>query len=240
MNLSKGILALSIAMVSVGAQAELVQSNWKVENDNRLMLDTSTGLEWLKLNETLNYGKPSSAKNYLGEGKLFEGFRLATESEIEQMWKSMFEQVFADVADQINMYDPTQSDGTATTHSIFPNYSSQELQKSGTPIKQLLGKTLNIGYVVGTYYDADGNERMSGINLANGGASFWDNKSIPYFADWTGTYLVSDTGFDVSSRGDYTIDGELPGDEDKDFADVPAPLFLSLFAFAGLALRRRR
>lgn len=75
--------ALIVGAMSFSSQAELIHADWKLTNDNLATYDTNTGLAWLKFNSTKN-------QNVNSDFSSFEGWRLATESEVMDLWNSMF------------------------------------------------------------------------------------------------------------------------------------------------------
>jgi hypothetical protein len=75
------LCALSAAQFT---HAQITSRDWKLAGDNNLTFDASTGLEWLDL--TLTYNKTVTATlPDLNVGGLFEGFRLATVTEVQTL-----------------------------------------------------------------------------------------------------------------------------------------------------------
>jgi hypothetical protein len=79
--------ALLTSMLSFGASAELIHSDWKTAGDGLTTIDTSTGLEFLKLTETegisVNQVKSELDSTYLG-------WHFATKVEAFQFMESAF------------------------------------------------------------------------------------------------------------------------------------------------------
>jgi hypothetical protein len=71
--------ALFTSMLSFGASAELIHSDWKAAGDGLTTIDTSTGLEFLKLNQTVN---KSYNQVYLQLSSMYLGWRPATKLEV--------------------------------------------------------------------------------------------------------------------------------------------------------------
>ena len=83
MNLFKKVLvAGAIALASAGANADFINSDWKVANDNMAFLDTTSGLEYLDLSFTYN-NSIQTVLNRL-DGDLL-GWRMATFDEVQNM-----------------------------------------------------------------------------------------------------------------------------------------------------------
>jgi len=79
------LLALILGAASSSASAELLSMDWQTTGDNLLTQDTMSGLQWLDLTET--YGSPvGTVSAELGTGGQFEGFRFATDAEVENFW----------------------------------------------------------------------------------------------------------------------------------------------------------
>jgi hypothetical protein len=72
----------SIASVS---KANLSNSDWVTAGDNQILNDSSTGLQWLGLDETagLSYTQVASQ---LGSGGTYDGFAFATVSQIDALF----------------------------------------------------------------------------------------------------------------------------------------------------------
>jgi len=79
------ITAIASVAISSVASAALVSTDWQAAGDNLITEDTVTGLSWLDLSET--YGIPfTTASTEFGVGGQFEGFRYATDAEVENLW----------------------------------------------------------------------------------------------------------------------------------------------------------
>ena len=66
---------------------QFIHTDWRSEGDKLSTLDTTSGLEWLKLPETL--GKSiSEVEGLLGAGQQYEGWRIPTSDEvIDYVWR---------------------------------------------------------------------------------------------------------------------------------------------------------
>ncbi len=95
-------IALAGVMASGSASAEFIQSDVYVAGDNKAVLDTDTGLEWMKLSETVN----QSISSYMN---LDNGWRLATPEEVTQYLYNLFDVDDSDFAGVIKegRYDIT-------------------------------------------------------------------------------------------------------------------------------------
>jgi hypothetical protein len=77
-------LLLFLLLPVSGLQASLIQQDWNVAGDGSIVYDDATGLEWLKLGETVgdtyNY-----VENQLGASGEYEGFRFAILEEVQTL-----------------------------------------------------------------------------------------------------------------------------------------------------------
>jgi hypothetical protein len=81
MKFTKLLSLAVVAFAATQASAQLVSTDWQVAGDNKLTYDSATGLEWLDL--TLTYNSTVAAVlPQTGVGGAFEGFRLATATEV--------------------------------------------------------------------------------------------------------------------------------------------------------------
>ncbi len=74
-------LALAASLASTVAHAQIVVRDWQVAGDSSLTYDATSNLEWLDLSLTFNTQIAPTVVQ-LGTGGLFEGFRLATATEV--------------------------------------------------------------------------------------------------------------------------------------------------------------
>lgn len=102
-------LSLVLPVLSYDANASFVHTDWKTAGDAQATLDSSTGLEWLKLNNTA--GK-SLATVRAEIDTLYEGWRLPTEVEVMQLFRNLLGNNYAyvegEAATQRNFVMPTE------------------------------------------------------------------------------------------------------------------------------------
>lgn len=72
-------LALAGALMTLPAQAELIAGDWKTSGDGQAILDSDTGLEWLKITNTHGWAYNQVAAEL---ETTFAGWRLATVDEV--------------------------------------------------------------------------------------------------------------------------------------------------------------
>lgn len=81
------LLALALGAISSGSNAALLSVDWQSPGDNLLTQDTVSGLQWLDL--TVTYGLTHDfVSGQLGAGGQFEGFRYATDAEVQDLWSN--------------------------------------------------------------------------------------------------------------------------------------------------------
>src|SRR3954449_12961250 len=71
------------------ARAALILENSPVYGPNSLVLDTSTGLEWLNLSLSTDL-TPAYVETQFGPGGQFAGFRYATQEEVASLTTAFF------------------------------------------------------------------------------------------------------------------------------------------------------
>lgn len=216
---------LCFGVLSSQAQASFVHTDWKTEGDSRATLDTSTGIEWLKLNET----SAGSSKTYLTVlsqlDTTYLGWRFPTEAELGLMFRNLLGAPYGFAEDQTLVNQSITISGAAKTlmHTYFgTNY----------------GGTGSVGVSYGWFQREDGN--------GWGGAGRWDSgfnivKELNQSRSYTGVYLVNDGGVTLSSVQDPTLNINNPN-APVNVADVSTPLGSTLFAalfLVGMRVRRQ-
>lgn len=81
------ILAIlgSLLVQPAPSQAALIDTDWQASGDSRLLLDTSSGLEWLDHSLTMDMSYNDVVAS-LGAGGTFAEFRYATQGEVLRLW----------------------------------------------------------------------------------------------------------------------------------------------------------
>jgi len=78
------IVTSILMLVSIQANAILVEAMYKNHGDGLITIDTETHLQWLDLTETTSMSYDYVGSQF-GVGGLFQGFRYATEAEFESL-----------------------------------------------------------------------------------------------------------------------------------------------------------
>ena len=196
------------------ANAELVQTHWKVEGDNLSMLDTLSGKEYLSFSQTRDYNLESITSELNGK---FSGWRIASYDEIKGLLSSY-----------IKGYDFEQS--LAWSNSLTLGGQDKE---NALLLRSLMrpSSTFDGHYSTGLHYDQEGLETSSGVNSWSGADMGFDiDQKYAYTAVW----LVSDGGTTYSSIQDPSIN--IP----KSATSVPLPLTAGILSLSLFGLIRKR
>jgi hypothetical protein len=78
------MILMGMLLNITAAHATLLSTDWKTAGDNFVTVDTNSKLEWLDLTQTSNHSYNDVVAN-LGTGGLFEGWTLATESDVNTL-----------------------------------------------------------------------------------------------------------------------------------------------------------
>jgi len=154
-KLLKGLVS-SLALVVCGfANASLIEADYATGNDNLAVFDDSTGLTWLDASLTVGMTFDEALIQY-------EGFRLATNTEVEQMYSSFFSEFNVNI-DNIN--NGNYSLSTAQTNQLL-NWTSlfgesPDLNWNPSYLRYL--DEDNIGRLVGNRYVSNSSWYFAGL-----------------------------------------------------------------------------
>lgn len=229
--------AAILATTAFSSQADIVRSDWKAIGDGRAFTDETTGIEWLKLTET----KGRSIDYILNNSHLYEGFRVANQSEVATLFDNLYPQINVDNSFYVN---------DATTVSFA---STTSLAGSTTlGYVNLMGKTSyntiashTLGYSAGI----DGEVKYSALNYKKSGVRATitsDAANTNIYPDstpsWIGVFMIAAEGSTYSLRP-----RPVTGVEDTwvnpnvASSDVSAPMTaMTLLIAGGMFLRRRK
>ena len=171
MKMKKTIIAACLfAFGSMPVYADLINSDWEVGGDNLTTTDTVTGLTWLDLSAIGPNVSINDASTEFGLGGLYEGFRLATESEV------------------VNLMSIAISSGFNGS-----GYQSGASFGELGAIQDLLGY-VDGGYTLGFYQKDNGTTAKAG--WYSGGYAYLDfgiSSSLDRADQETAVFLVADT-----------------------------------------------
>lgn len=222
MRLKQCLLSVLVLLgLSSNANAEFISTDWLVEGDSRSVLDTSTGFEWLKLDETK--GKSINYVNALtGVGQQYEGWTVAQSNDVRDLMVNALGDSYG-----------VQCTGLCASYENHMNVMGK--WDVGSAI-------VSRGWSLAE--DNNAEAALSGViyNVSNG--SYFSNVvsaggySREQTSEWLGVYFMSAGGTTFSSQNDPSIN--VAGYSRH--ASVPEPTSLVLFSLAltGLLYKRRK
>jgi MYXO-CTERM domain-containing protein len=212
----KTLIAATLLLSITSAQAALVESDWQNTGDALATLDTETGIEWLDLTQTV-FMSINEAEELTGSSGTFDGWRLPTRLEVNNLFQNMFPQ-------------HSFNDGRSSFTS-FSNYSA------------LFG-VLQYGSR-GMYVNDEMNERggtqVLWASVDSNGWVYEDSNlshSLDHKRNDFGVWLVSDGGTTISSIDDPSMNANN-ANAPVDNVSSPALLGLMGLGLFGFAARRR-
>lgn len=240
-------LAFFAVSLSTSAHAAMQKGDWISSGDNKVAVDTDTGLEWLTLDNTK--GKSiSEVVSQLGAGGQYAGWRLPTESEVFELTKKMYGSMIG----HINTDTSYNSDivwawkGDGRQQALFNYFDLMGLTKYVQGRDQYGANYSYWSYGI-HLNDNPGTGNQSSEVLFSGAYSFRSINSRDHFYAYTGlsgstytkdfkdlntgVYLVSDGGLTLSSKLDPTLNIKNP----QAPINQAAPVSVSM-SFGGLLL----
>lgn len=211
-----GVSALLASALSLPAHAEVINTDWKSAGDNLVITDTATGLEFLKLSETM--GRSVDSVIALLDTS-YTGWRISTGSEASSMLSNLLD-------DTLSYYGgfPDYIDGGESHY-----YNMYDVDYSKT--RPIVGSTSanNYFYSFGLALSGSNDIRMYGFNQHKDGHDGW---------------VYSNMGPIQSSQTAYQYGVWLVRDaqniSESPISNVPVPLMLSSLAMLGFGLSRRK
>lgn len=250
------VIAISAALLSPSAFADIINTSWKTANDNKLFFDTTSGHEFLKLTDTYrnSYDEIMARVN----GGDLNGFRFATEAEVIGMFQRNFAMSLA-IDEMSDYYSQTQSNTQAkdkvrqamyrmgiTTTDYNHTYSRAQDYTHGLVVREDGSLTHSAGFMYwggymynGKWYDSTvrvfTNSQYSSTAPSNDPSTL-NNGNMPA----TGIFLIAEPGKTYSSINDETV-SEIQI-ENGLIADVSAPFAagIALMGLMGFGRLRKR
>jgi hypothetical protein len=233
MGIKKKLLAATLLLAIGGqAHAEYMELDWQEEGDGRAFLDMDTGIEWLKLGETVGYSI-NSVSDEFGAGGEFEGWRLATRSEVTS--------IAADLID----YQIKEGE-------TYANWSSSDQPQIYEDFMSLFGMTLvNDDYLYSYgYYKNDfttaglsNNVLMTGVLSSTGTRLYEDYEHSSYsynnIDNIVGVYLVADGGATLTTQANMSLVANNPNAAINNVSGPVGALLMTAGLFGLGAVRRR-
>jgi hypothetical protein len=225
MKLKATFIAATLLLSITSAQAALVESDWKNAGDEQVVLDTDTGIEWLKLNNTTNMSYNDVLASTSNASTL-DGWRLPNPDEIDTLMTNMV--LLTDVARD------TQFSNKQYAVNIWSGHMGLTYSDRGDQYS--LGLSKNENGELATTGSVSNNLRLIQNQLV--APSTWSDELAPTGYGWL---LVSDGGVTLSSQLDPSINANNANNANAPTANVSAPALLGLMSLGlfGFAARRR-
>lgn len=143
------LVPVSVALVSMNhtEAGAISATSWKVAGDQKLTLDSISGLEWLDIDQTLNKSY-QTVTNSFGVGGTYEGFRYATVAEFQTLLtnagalsysvNSFSSQYYAEVAAlQTLLSTSFSSENQKASYGILADPAISNFQRRGVDLETL-------------------------------------------------------------------------------------------------------
>ena len=233
--LKKSLLAATLAVTMAGsANAGYISLDWQEEGDELAFLDEDAGLEWLMLTETAGMSL-NEVVTELDEGGMFEGWRLASRSEVTDL--------FIDVIDYASFNEgTTTASWSGARGNIYGEFTGLfGWTYTNSSAKYSYGLYLN-DMETSTLTDE---VLMGGVKYDGNTYLYEDYTSTSYSMDWssgtTGIYLVGDGGATLSTQEDMSLVSNNPLYAEANEVPEPSGVLLMASGLFGLgAMRRKR
>lgn len=218
--LKKSIVLALLSVLSIGANAEFIETDYLNYGDGLSTLHEETGVEWLDFTETMGHSYNSLSSSLDTD---FVGWRFPTESEVLTMYASFFPNI------TMTNYGGYSSGFTAQEYAQFLGFfGATDTSRNRT---------------YAFYLDDDDDVLTSGANhsfihyaSARGHSDFTTNYST------SGYLLVSDGGVTLGSRNDPSMNANnqnAPVNEGASSVPLPASVGLLALAMLGFSARRK-
>lgn len=216
-------LSLVLPVLSYDANASFISTDWKVAGDAKAVLDVSTGLEWLKIDNTKGLSPSQVGQSVQNENHVLYGWRFATEQEYRQMISNFFGRNAIDTV--------LTTSERAAFHNTFGLSNTNEASA-----------WLAAG-------DANGRVVQTGTRNNNTSLNFYLYQNNNYYTtpvSWLGVWVVSDGGTTLSSINDPALNINNPNAPVNQGGVTPPADVSGVAGFGllgllltGLGLRRR-
>lgn len=222
--MKKWLVGVALAVLSCTSQAGFVDTDWKVAGDGLATLHEETGVEWLKVTNTLGQSV-AQVQSQMGPGGALEGWRIPTSEEIVTLWESTFE--------GSSMLSNPQ--GTRRNYSLYTQQAQDWVSNMGEVTPSPTIRSYGLGY------KENGQLGFFGVSRASDQTSYWygyGDNTTDYTNQYMGVLLVSDGGVTLSSINNPFLNIQNP---QAPINQVSAPLLGGFgLIMVGFLLKRRK
>lgn len=207
----------------LSAHAGFVHTDWLAQGDEKATLHEETGVEWLKIDNTLGMSI-ASVYAQTAQGGKYEGWRLPTADEVLTYWESIFE-------GSTMLRNPQ---GGRYTYSAYTPQAQGWVEFTGMSTSSPI-RSYGMGYRL------DGEVSFFGVSRTSSGTTYWNGHEaydVSTANKYAGVLLVNDGGVTLSSINNPSLN---INNASAPINNVGAPLTGAALAIAGLlALHLRR
>jgi hypothetical protein len=222
-------LMCSTFFFSAQSSAELISTDWLVEGDKKAVLDTNTGIEWLRFDLTMLRPRSTDLTTAINAVRAeFEplGWRLPTKNEVIALIQG-------------NLYAPVYG----VNDTSIP--SDQKYKSIDFRAKFSYSSIFDSHYASGAFFDDDAQEwRHAGASTWYGGTTIFGAKLFSNYGLTTyhSLMLVSDGGVTLSSINDPTLNINNPNAPINAVSEPSAIALLGigLLGFAGIRKTKKQ
>jgi len=223
----RNLLILAVLAMSFQASAEFISLDWKVAGDDRAFLQEETGIEWLKLTETVNMSI-NQVESELVAGGLYEGWRLPDLSEVDGIFNDVLATSPA-FESQSQMTTSAVRDVVSDWVDLFGSTWAADINGDAERSYGLLKKDTDASMFGGFFFFQ-----------GNTGNANYNRNSVDFDATIGsyGVFLVADGGATLTTRNDPS----LTANNTNNTVDVAEPFVLALLGLGifGLIFARKR
>lgn len=241
------VAAAIAACFSLSAHAELSSVDWQEQGDGGITFDSQSGLEWLDLTYTLDMSL-NDVSAELGQGGMFEGWRLPSPDEVQGLMERMYPEVV--FYDDKETFESELIENSPVDIEAHAQNLSRWNSLLGVVVLDVEANNSQSSSGLGFYFnDEEHNEAFDGIDVFIAGVQKVTTKTDGDTESTVRDYQFSWVN-DYSASGNYTegLSSPIAGvfvvsdDEMSNFAmAVPAKgAFVASLMLAGLFAGTRK
>jgi hypothetical protein len=230
--MKKRFAVIALMSLSPLAQAEFIHGDLASQGDNNIVMDANTGFVWAKYTETGGKSISDWGPDEFSSGT-FEGFRVATKSEVFTLFSSIF-----GVSDYAQDY-ASLGHGRSTHYGDF-FYSATSRQNASYAVSSVIGPNQYNEMDIKYYSDDKSEARDAYINTGVGSFSLNGISSLDTKAPAHRVFLVSNGGHSYSYANDESFRAQQQNARQAYIASAPMSVGAVSIGLLGLARLKRR